>query len=52
MRRSGIERRLTSTPILIVPERGERYTMYYDASKDRLGCVLMQSGRVMAYGSR
>ena len=26
--------------------------MYYDASKDELGCVLMQSGRVMAYGSR
>ena len=26
--------------------------MYYDASKDRLGCVLMQSGRVVAYGSR
>ena len=26
--------------------------MYYDASKDELGCVLMQSGRVMAYSSR
>ena len=26
--------------------------MYCDASKDRLGCVLMQSGRVVAYGSR
>ena len=26
--------------------------MYYDASKDRLGCVLMQSERVVAYGSR
>ena len=26
--------------------------MYYDASKDELGCVLMQSGRVVAYGSR
>ena len=25
--------------------------MYCDASKDRLRCVLMQSGRVMAYGS-
>ena len=25
--------------------------MYYDASKDRLGCVLMQSVRVVAYGS-
>ena len=26
--------------------------MYYDASRDGLGCVLMQSGRVIAYGSR
>ena len=25
--------------------------MYYDASKDELGCVLMQSRRVVAYGS-
>ena len=26
--------------------------MYCDASKDGLGCVLMQSGRTVAYGSR
>ena len=26
--------------------------MYYDASNDGLGCVLMQSGRVVAYGYR
>ena len=26
--------------------------MYCDASKDGLGCVLMQSGKVMAYGSQ
>ena len=26
--------------------------MYYDAYRDGLGCVLMQSGRVVAYGSR
>ena len=42
--------RLTSTPILMVPKRGQRYTVYCDASKDGLGCFLMQSGRVMAYG--
>ena len=47
-----LKRRLTSTPILIVPEQDQRYTVYGDASKDRLGCVLMQSGRVVAYGSR
>ena len=43
--------RLTSTRILIVPKRGQRYTMYCDASNDGLGCVLMQSKRVAAYGS-
>ena len=26
--------------------------MYCDAYKDGLGCVLMQSGKVVAYGSR
>ena len=26
--------------------------MYFDASKDGLGYILMQSGRVVAYGSR
>ena len=46
------KRRLTSAPILIVPERGQRYTVYCDASNDGLGCVLMQSGKVVAYGSQ
>ena len=45
------KRRPTSTPILIVPEVGQRYIVYCDASKDGLGCVFMQSRRVMAYGS-
>ena len=45
-------RRLTSTPIMIVPEQRQTYTVYCDVSKDELGCVLMQFGRVMAYGSR
>ena len=47
-----LKRKLTSAPILIVPERRQRYTVYCYASKDGLGCVLMQVGRVMAYGSR
>ena len=46
-----LKRRLTSTPILIVQDRGQRYTVYYDASRVRLGCVLMQFGRVVVYGS-
>ena len=47
-----LKRRLTSAPILIVLKRGQRYTVYYDASKDGLGCVLIQSGRIVAYGSQ
>ena len=47
-----LKRRLSSTHILIVSERGQRYTVYWDISKAGLGCVLMQSGRVVAYGSR
>ena len=43
---------LNSAPILIVPKQEQRYIVYYDASKDGLGCVLMYSGRVVAYGSR
>ena len=46
-----LKRRLTSPPIFIVPKRGPMYNVYYDALKDELGCVLMQSGRVVAYGS-
>ena len=47
-----LKQRLTSTPILVVPKRGREYLVYCDASKDGLGCVFMQSGRVVAYGSR
>ena len=46
-----LKRRLTSAPILIVPDRGQGYIMYCDASRAGLECVLMQSGRVVAYGS-
>ena len=47
-----LKRRLTSAPILIVSDRGQGYIVYCDASRVGLGCVLMQSGRVVAYGSR
>ena len=44
--------RLTTAPILIIPERGLGYAVYCDASREGLGCVLMQEGKVVAYGSR
>ena len=33
-------------------DRGQGYTVYCDASRAGQGCVLMQSERVVAYGSR
>ena len=47
-----LKRRLTTAPILIVPDKGQGYTLYCDASRAGLGCGLMQSGRVVAYCSR
>ncbi|XP_058211484.1 uncharacterized protein LOC131323652 [Rhododendron vialii] len=47
-----LKKRLTSAPILIIPERNVGYAVYCDASKDGLGAVLMQNGKVIAYGSR
>ena len=44
--------RLTATPVLITLVTGEKYTIYCDASKNGLGCVLMQRGRVVDYASR
>ena len=31
---------------------GKEYTLYSDASRIGLGCVLMQDGKVVAYASR
>ena len=47
-----LKRRLTSASILIVPDRGQGNIVYCGTSRARLGCVLMQSRRVVAYGCR
>ena len=39
-------------PVLIKPTSGRDYTMYSDASRIGMGCVLMQVGKVVAYASR
>ena len=44
--------RLTSAPVLAIPKSEEQFTIYSDASHQGLGCVLMQNGKVIAYGSR
>jgi hypothetical protein len=47
-----LKTKLTTTPVLAVPENGKDYTVYYDASKNGLGCGLMQDRKVISYGSR
>ena len=42
---------LTSAPVLPLLLKDEGYIVYYDASRVRLGCVLMQNGKVIAYAS-
>ena len=47
-----LRRRLTTTSILTLPVEGKEYTIYTDALKNSLGCVLMQEDKVVAYASR
>ncbi|XP_073304174.1 uncharacterized protein [Primulina huaijiensis] len=47
-----LKEKLASTPVLILPTEDKEFTIYSDASKEGLGCVLMQEGRVIAYASR
>jgi hypothetical protein len=46
-----LKKRLTTAPVLTLPDQSKRFTVYCDASRDGLGCVLMQEGRVIAYAS-
>lgn len=43
--------RLTSVSVLILPDNTRRFQVYHDASYIGLGCILMQHGRVVTYGS-
>jgi hypothetical protein len=43
---------LTKTPILKFPDMDKEFLVCTDASKEGLGRVLMQDGRVIAYVSR
>ncbi|CAA0840179.1 Uncharacterized mitochondrial protein AtMg00860, partial [Striga hermonthica] len=47
-----LKKRLTSAPMLTIPDPTLEFTIYSDASKMGLGCVLMQQGKVVAYASR
>ena len=47
-----LKERLTSAPVLTLPEGNEGFEVYSDASYQGLGCVLMEHKRVVAYASR
>ena len=44
--------RLTSAPVLALPSGRDGFVFYSDASRQGLGCVLMQNDRVIAYASK
>ena len=44
--------RLTSALVLALPNERDGFVVYSDASRQGLGCVLMQNDRVIAYASR
>lgn len=47
-----LNKKLTSTPVLIFLNPSESFMVYCDAFKTGLGGVLMQNGQVVAYASR
>jgi ribonuclease HI len=46
-----LKKRLTSALVLILPYVSMTFDIYYDASRQGLGCELMQEGRVVSYAS-
>ena len=44
--------RLTTAPVLNLPEGSDCYVIYCDASRVGLGCVLMQRDKVISYAYR
>ncbi|GKE42497.1 reverse transcriptase domain-containing protein, partial [Tanacetum coccineum] len=49
---AGYYRRFIQAPILALPEENDDFVVYYDASLQGLGAVVMQKEKVIAYASR
>jgi hypothetical protein len=47
-----LRKRLTTAPMLTMPDIHKSFDIYCDGSKQGLDCVLMQEGHVIAYASR
>jgi hypothetical protein len=47
-----LKKRLTTAPVLTMPDMEKLFSIYCDTSSQVLGCVLMRNGHVVAYASR
>jgi hypothetical protein len=47
-----LKQKLTTTPVLVLPDVHKPFSVYCDASYTGLRCVLMQEGKVVAYSSQ
>ena len=47
-----LKQRLVSAPVLVLPDIHKDFEVFCDASRQGLGCVLLQEGKVVAYASR
>jgi hypothetical protein len=47
-----LKKRITTTPILTMPDMEKLFSIYCDASGQGLGCILIQGSHVVAYASR
>ena len=47
-----LKKKLTTSPVLALPDPTGHFVIFCDASKMGLGCVLMRDRRVVAYSSR
>jgi hypothetical protein len=47
-----IKKKLTTAPVLTLPDIHQDFVVFCDASRQGLGCVLMQNEKLIAYASR
>ncbi|GKE43801.1 putative reverse transcriptase domain-containing protein [Tanacetum coccineum] len=47
-----LKEKLCNAPVLALTDGPDDFVVYYDASKQGFGCVLMKRGKVIAYASR
>jgi hypothetical protein len=46
-----LKNHLTTAPVLVSPDLSKKFNIYCNASRQGLGCVLMQDGHVVSYTS-